>query len=61
MIQVIPGSDDRLLNAVCLFDEYPNEPKFQGYFKLVLQVATIDGSGLYSWIATYNGTPMLIE
>ena len=51
-MSIIPGSDGGLVNAVfCLVsgvDMLPNESKFEGHFKLILQVAKMDDSG-YPW------------
>lgn len=52
------------VNAVRLFDEWcrlsPDDPKFQGRFKVIPLVRNIQDLGLPGWIAHWNGKPVLI-
>ena len=53
------------VNAVKLFNEYcrraPSDPSFQSRFKLVANAQNLKEIGLPTWIAKYNGKPVLIK
>ena len=53
------------VNAVKLFNEYcrraPTDPSFQSRFKLVANAQNLKEIGMPSWIAKYNGKPVLIK
>lgn len=53
------------VNAVKLFEEWcrraPTDPAFQSRFKLIPNAQNLKEIGMPSWIAKYNGKPVLIK
>ena len=53
------------VNAVKLFNEYcrraPTDPSFQSRFKVVANAQNLKEIGMPTWIAKYNGKPVLIK
>mmetsp|Transcript_13257 Transcript_13257/g.19666 ORF Transcript_13257/g.19666 Transcript_13257/m.19666 type:complete len:755 (+) Transcript_13257:55-2319(+) len=58
-------TQERLVNAVRLFDEWcrrsPTDKTFQSRFKMIPQADNPKEVGLPGWIAKYNGKPVLIR
>lgn len=60
-----PTIDHPHVPAIRLFDEWcrrsPDDPRFQGRFKLIPKIQNMDDLGLPSWISRWNGKPILIK
>ncbi|KAL7573802.1 hypothetical protein ACA910_007830 [Epithemia clementina (nom. ined.)] len=61
----VAEDDLEMVNAVRLFNTWcqkaPNDPAFQGRFKLIPFVKDLEGVNLPSWMNRWNGAPVLIK